>query len=69
MGIPSDPEVSLGSFGPITSLMIATGNLLDLFWGVIISLSNSDMLLVMSTPFRSGNVSNLLAMVISQTAF
>ena len=41
VGIPIDPKVSVGSFGPITSLMIATGSLLDLFWGVIISLSNS----------------------------
>ena len=42
VGIPIDPEVSVGSLGPITSLMIATGSLLDLLWGVIISLSNSD---------------------------
>ena len=41
VGIPNDPKVSIGSYGPITRLMIATGGLLDLFWGVIISLSNS----------------------------
>ena len=49
VGIPNDPNVTQGSFGPTTRLMIAIGGLLDLFWGLIISLSNSAIVIVVFT--------------------